>query len=200
MANAGLHVQATPILESPTQRSYIVASSPYLSPYGVVVQKKYYSSSIDDFNSILDPIDTTVVKRVLITTPSIKYGSDNYHMQQFNNWLYSRIMDKWLSTKYMKNILKYLKVDKHDSIEIIDSKKELSKNHSGANNKHILRKKKEYIKDYLFDKEDLRKIIANVIEQTRIKWYNIDEDPKIEKQVVYLVNKFIEEKMKKYVD
>ena len=160
--------------------------------------------------TISDPIYTiseslprqniTIVEPKLMIAPirpEIDITSDNYILQKkITDYLYYRILDKWLYEKDLCTILKYIKV-KNGSIIVLTNKKEIENNAICNDSIDDIEKKSDYIEKHILTKDKMKDILMDIINILKIKWYNLINDEKI---VVHTVKKYLKHKFKDRMD
>ena len=104
---------------------------------------------------------------------------DNYFTQkQMTEWLRYRILDKWLYSDEMSDILKYLKVN-GDSVNIVKTEKEMNENDIGKDTESIVDKKVKFIEDNYLTVSQMRALLIKIMEELGYRWYNLYSHEKV---------------------
>jgi len=113
-----------------------------------------------------------------------KEHNDNYFTQkQMTKYIQERILNKWIYTEYMKEVVKMLKVSgEHVTI---------SKN-SDIGSKEDIKKKAEYLKETFLDIHHTRKILNHIIEELGYRWYNLLSHERV---IVEYTSRYLKKKL-----
>ena len=131
---------------------------------------------------------------------------DNEHnenpltQKQMTQHLRFLVLDKWLyDSEEMSDVLKFLKVS-GNNVTLVKNEKEMNENDIEKDTEDDVEKKVDFIERAFLDLDTMRKILANVVQITGIKWYKLAS-----KEVEYVVigatarylRKALKEKMNK---
>lgn len=140
-------------------------------------------------------ITFTPVNLADVYVPSIL--NDDYNAQQnINRYLYYRILDYWMKKSKMESIRQYLKVDANGAVKVVNNEDEYNKNDASKDSKKDMEIKSEYLKENFYSKEDMRKILMKMMEETNYPWTQLVSDEG-EKGVVHYVKKYFSKKLAK---
>lgn len=113
-----------------------------------------------------------------------KEHNDNFFTQkQMTKYIRDRILQKWIYTEYMDEVIKILKVSNGRVI--------VSKN-GNSGSKEDIKKKIEFLKEGLLDMHHMRKILSRIIEELGYRWYNLLSHEKV---IVTYTSKYLKKKL-----
>jgi hypothetical protein len=145
------------------------------------------------------PVFTTTSFIPGMFMPSIDVDTgmnDNYYAQkQMTNYLYYRVLDKWLYDDDMCHILKYLKVS-GNSVSVVSSINDYKDNKICNDSIEDVEKKVDFIESNIFSQQSMRKVLVKITQELGYKWYDL---PTRESIVIEAVGKYIRRKLKEKI-
>lgn len=157
-----------------------------------------FSPSVSSLYSVLDPIPPIIPSRPeSIFTPAYgfvssmtlpKYEDLNYDPEvrkKMIRYFYYKVLGDWLYDDY-KGLLNYF-VIKNDIVDVISNLNEVDE--SKQNSIAEQEKKIEFIKNYIFTKKFVYKILSKYIAYTNSNWYDLNRNE-------YYIKKLIKHKLK----
>jgi hypothetical protein len=125
--------------------------------------------------------------------------NDSFEAQKnITRWLLYRILDKWIYTDEMSDVLKYMKIV-NGKVQIVKSYDEYKNNLKSTESDDSVELKKEHIEEYLLDMETMKKLLRRVSDELGIHWTKYDKKDN-EIQIVKVINKYLHGEFNKLIN
>lgn len=115
--------------------------------------------------------------------------------KDITEYLWYRILDKWLYSEDMCYLLKYLKIT-NGVVSPISSSDDYKNNKICNDSVEDIEKKSDYIQDNILTKKEMKKLLQRMITELDYKWYQL---PQKEYTVVDVVERFLKRQLSERV-
>lgn len=122
-------------------------------------------------------------------------NSNPHAQKETTKYLMYRILDKWIYSRRMSQLLKYLKIV-NNVVQPIETDSDYKKNKLSNETSRSVEKKIDFIHDNILGLDDMRKILKKIMRDTGYKWYDL---PHIENEIINVVEATIGKKLKMMV-
>jgi hypothetical protein len=173
-------------------------STLYSSPVSTIISpvSSVYSTSIySQPNGYTTVGTTTLLKPYVYSNEEYDdFGLNNNYLaqKQMTEYLYYRVLDKWLGKDELSYLLKYL-IIKNGVVHVVKNESEYSSNKISSNTKDDVRLKSKFIEENIFRVKDLKKMLIKFTMETGYKYYELD---KKEPVVIEYIGRQIKRKLK----
>jgi hypothetical protein len=118
---------------------------------------------------------------------------DNYLAQkQMTEYLYDRILNKWLYKDELSYLLRYLKIE-NEVVSVVKSTEEAMKNKLSSNTRKDIEKKADFIEDNILSENKFKKLLIKICQRLGYKYYDLADKEAI---VVEMAGRNIKKKIK----
>ena len=177
-------------------------SSPYLSPISTIssiTPTSPFSLYSPVSKITVTPYSTTVLSTnylAPLTTAVLDYDTglnDSYMVQkEATEWLWHRILGKWLWKDEMCGLLKYLKVE-NGVAKPISSKDDYKGNKICNDKIEDVEAKVQWIEDHIFGISEMRKVLQKMIAELGYRWVEFTSKESV---VVEATERYLRKKLK----
>jgi hypothetical protein len=170
-----------------------------VTPFSTTVTTANVLSPVSPVLSPVSPVwSPVVVPRVFpLYQVEVDTGlNDNpFAQKQMLDYIMAKVYNKWIYSKDMCYLLKYLKVE-NNKVMPIQSLENFKDNKICDDTKEVVELKIDYIEENILTKSDLKKILKRMINELGYKWY---EFPQKEDVIAEAVEKYIRQSLKEKV-
>ena len=174
----------------------IMTQSPVFSP-SITQSIPVVSSDYDDAlldSPVLSSVNLTYSKPIagfyqnMNTDPELRdrMVKHFYLYKTLGDWIYDDLLD----------VLNYFKVDEKGDVHLIKSMDEYKETTVDADSDSDIEKKIKYMRNNVFKRKHMAKILKSFVERTKTNWYDL---PKREKRIKKTINKFLKRRLRKMI-
>lgn len=160
--------------------------SPFVTPVSKVVSNPY-STTVYTTN-IVNPWAVPVFPVEIDTGMNDSYITQNQVIEYFQ----LRVLDKWLWKDDMCHLLKYLKIT-NGKVEFVSSENDYKGNKICNDTRETAEKKVDFIESHFLSKNDMRKILTQIIQELSIPWTSLTTN---ERLIVEVTEKYLKKKLR----
>lgn len=183
--------------------------SPYVSPVVSPVMSPIVNHIVN--SAVVSPVSqinvtpySTQITTANIFTPlaynlslDVDTGLNSSYIAQkdITEYLWYRVLDKWLYEEELCYLLKYLKI-KNNVVSPISSENDYKDNKICDDSVEDIEKKTDYIQEHILTKKNMKKLLQRILNELNYKWYELTNK---EHLVVEVVERYLKTQLKERV-